>query len=269
MRNIRIDKLSESILDTISAVKDEVKSEKFNYYNYINISFLKRYVYILYGIHELLPKYKENKNLIITLSPLLRMGLCDFISQCYILSAIEPNSDFNNFKVEYEKRVEQVLFSPFAKEINSIEKQKQIGSITIDEYKEKIRNVYSFAKIAFSFFNEDSLEYELKIKNDISPAKMLRIFCENKKFKQYYASYQLYDYYSKMEHFGGLSNMINGIEYKNDKVNTDRLIHTTIIISKGIEFCVQNIESENSDIILKRLETIAFNYLIEPLRKQK
>jgi len=98
---------------------------------------------------------------------------------------------------------------------------------------------------------------------------MLRIFCENKRFKQYYASYQLYDYYSKMEHFGGFSNMINGLEYKNEKENTDRLIHTTIFISKGIEFCIQNIESKNTDIILKKLETIASNYLIEPLKKQQ
>lgn len=267
MRNKKLEKLREVILKTISLTQSEIKRTEFDYYDYISTSFLKRHIYILYGLSELLPKYQQNENLIISISPILRMGIADFITQCYLISATEvkENAEFN--KTEYEKRVEQIFFSPILKEISRIEKERKSRIISEEKYKIDISNAYKVGKIAFSKFDIETSEYELKIKTDISPAKMFRIASQNKFFKKYESAYSLYDYYSKMEHYGGFSNIINSIEHVNEKVNTDRIIHSVVFIIRGIEFSIENLESKNQTRILAELQNIGKSFIEQPLNK--
>lgn len=265
MRDKKLDKLLEVVFKLLTLIKGELKDTKFDYYDYIYMSILKRQLYILFSIYQLIPRYKENSNLIIGLSPLLRMGLCDFISLGYILSSYKSEKLTQADKIEYEKRVEQILFSSLTKEIHKIEKNKAAGIISIEEYKIQISKAHSIAEVAFVHFNTETSEYQLKVKKDISPAKMFRKLSENRDFKKYHAAYDLYDYYSKMEHFGGFSNLINLIDAKDEKINVNRLVHSTVFISKSIELCIISLDLQDKENLFNKLQSIGKDFVDKPL----
>jgi hypothetical protein len=214
----------------------------------------------------LINQYITHDGFLTPLSVVLRTALLDFITQCYLLSA-HPNYSNNESTIEYDIRVQKVWFSALLREIKSIEKQKSANSISKDDYLKQLQILHKNAPLFFKSFDTTSGNYDLVIKNEISTIKMYHSIMENKRFKQYKAAYDLYDFYSKIEHFGVFSNFIIALHKTDKYLHSNRIIHTIIIIFRGIVFSIEQSSYEKKNEVLQALEKLGEEFIKEPLKK--
>lgn len=233
------------------------KKVKFSYYEYLMIVFLERYVYNSLGIKKLIDLYETNPNFILPISIILRGALLDFISQCYLLSGIDNEKEA---QPEYEKRVENLLCSGLLKEIKSIEKRRKEKQITQNEFLQQMNIGYNRYSMYFDEFDKATGIYKLKASKEVSTIKMFRKFMENESFKLYAPAYELYDFYSKIEHIGAFTYDIQKFHTRDYLLHFERVIHSTLFICRGMRFSFIKVEIPQKEKFIEEFDKIGLDF---------
>jgi len=176
----------------------------------INMLFLKRYYYSLVTISQILDRYQEDKFFHFPICMILRTNLLDFLIQCKFICLMRE--DASNI-IEIKRLL--------ADHFNTLQKDK-----------EKFKQNESRLKEIFPEFvdreNGDLMNGELKAYG------IYKYLKNDKEFSKDSSAYEIYDEFSKIEHFGVLT-----IEFQ-DEVNSENIFDRILEAIKYVQIGVQN-----------------------------
>lgn len=184
--------------------------------NYLNTLFLKRYYYSLKTISQIFDRYKEDKFFHFPICLILRTNLLDFLIQCRILILMGENP--NNL---------HGLKSLLADHFSNLRKDKN----KFNEIESKLKELFP------EFINEKSGNL---VDGELSAYKIYSFIKDDPQFKEDSLAYDIYDVFSKIEHFGAISFILQ--DEDNDEMLFDRIVEAIKHVRFGIENSLLNLD---------------------------
>ena len=236
-------KISLEILNDIhlaanSALK-KIESPEFSPLEFITINFLDRFSTNIISLNVLLSKFEENYKLETSIGLLIRTSLYDFMTLAYLMSYVY---DSRKYKTELAENIlyEQIerLFCDHIKfSINYLKIVYEKKILTDKNYKLAIDNIrkdyyFVFKSISGNYYNA---EKDLKQTKTISSKELFNRLITHEIGKSNAAAYDLYNYYSKYEHFGIMTHYLQQQGINNDFRN---IVLSLKFVLNGIGICV-------------------------------
>lgn len=226
-------------------VKDN--SDKFNVYQ----SLFKRYVYCFESLNTLLTDFDNNKIYRAhTIAIILRASLLDYLTTLYLRTFhIEKKAGVKSMKSSYDEEFEKLLSEQLRRILTVQNKDKNSPRYDHEKFCKFMDNIYlNFKKL---FDDSKPLDYDkpvnslrYKMKDDISPGVIrtrLDNFSQNLKGIDYLHVFSLYDIYSKYDHFGVASMMLEEMEINE---MCENMFWSIFHLVDGITFCEQLLKEE-------------------------
>lgn len=225
--------------------------KEFNVYH----SLFRRYIYCLETISLLIidfnKRYTEQSIAIV-----LRASLLDYLTTLYLRTFyVEKKAGIKSLKSSYDEEFDKLLSEQIRRILTVSNKDKSTNAYNHEKFRKSVDTMYKNFTTLFDEtkpldYNkpENSLRY--KRRDDITPAeirKRLDNFSKNLKTIDYLKVFSLYDIYSKYDHFGVMSMLL---EYMDINEVCDNMLWSIFHITDGISFCVDLLKDEvgcNSD----------------------
>ena len=222
-------------------------SEKLNVYH----SIFRRYIYCLETINLLITdfdidkKYRQQSIAII-----LRTSLLDYLTTLYLRTfQLEKKAGVKSQNSSYDKEFDKLLSEQLRRILTVSIKDKNTSAYSHESFCKTVDNM--FKKFRFLFDESKPIDYDkpanslkYKRRDDISPTtirKRLDNFSNNLKGIDYLHVFSLYDIYSKYDHFGIMSILL---EHKDINEVCDNMLWSIFHITDGISFCVDLLKDE-------------------------
>lgn len=211
----------------------------------IYFSLFKRYIYSFESLNLLLLDYDQNKRYREhPISIVLRAGLLDYLITLYLATYQAQKKSDPRFKPIYEKEIDKLVSEQIRRYLNVSEKDKQFVHYNQDDYR---KDVDMFKKMFSRLFNPDipidynkpgkSLRYQQK--EDITTTTIRKRLDEVKNGLEnihYQDVFYLYNLYSKYDHFGTTSMLL---EYSDIEIVITNILGSIFHICEGIGFCIE------------------------------
>lgn len=212
-------------------------------------SLFRRYIYCLDTVNLLITdfnnstKYKEHSIAII-----LRASLLDCLTTLYLRTFhAQKKAGINslNYDIEFDK----LLSEQIRRILTVTPRDKNTPAYNHDVFCKSVDTMYLNFKSLFDDskpidYNNPSDSLKYKKKHDISPLqirKRLDDFSKNLKGIDYLHIFSLYDIYSKYDHFGVMSVLL---EHMDINEVCDNMLWSIFHITDGISFCVDLLKDE-------------------------
>ncbi len=233
------------ILEEGFRIIDENKSN-FNIY----YSLFKRFIYSFESLSLLLKDYDQNKrHREFPISIVLRAGLLDYLIILYLATFQAQKKSNPELTETYEKEIDKLVSEQIRRFINIAEKDKQYKHYNHSDHR---KDVDMFTKLFPDLFDPKipidynkpgkSLRYQQK--DDLTTRvirKWLDKVSDGLKNIHYQDVFYLYDLYSKYDHFGTASMLL---EYTDINTVSANIFGSIFHICEGIGFCTDLMKEE-------------------------
>lgn len=222
-------------------------NDKFNVYQ----SLFKRYIYCFESLNTLLKDFDTDKlHRAHSIAIVLRASLLDYLTTLYLKTYhLEKKAGVKSFKSSYDEEFEKLLSEQVRRLISVSNKDKDTDMYDHASFCGFIDNIQRNFK--FLFDNSKPLDYDkpenslrYKRRDDISPSVIrtrLDSFSKNMNGIDYLHVFTLYDLYSKYDHFGIASMLIEQMDINEVCEN---MFWSIFHLVDGITFCEQLLKEE-------------------------
>ncbi|WP_146171797.1 hypothetical protein [Flavobacterium magnum] len=227
------------ILEEGFKIIDENKSE-FNIYH----SLFKRYIYGFESLNILLKDFDSEKRYREqSISIILRASLLDYLTTLY-LGTFQAEMKFNSeLKVKYDAEIDKLTSEQIRRIISISENDKKtlfynhkVLCQTVDLFKESFSHLFD-PNIPIDY-NKPGKSLRYKSHDDIKSTtirKRLDDVSDQLQNIRYEDVFYLYDVYSKYDHFGTASMLL---EYMDINTVITNFLGATFHIAEGVGFCI-------------------------------
>lgn len=222
-------------------------NKKLNVYH----SIFRRYIYCLESVNLLITdfdndtKYREQ-----TIAIVLRASLLDYLTTLYLRTFhAEKKAGVKSLKSSYDEEFDKLLSEQIRRILTVSSKDKNTSAYNHDSFRNSVDTMYLNFRTLFD--DSKPIDYEkpansLKYKrqDDISSTAIrnrLDHFAKNLKGIDYLHVFSLYDIYSKYDHFGVMSMLL---EHMDINEVCDNMLWSVFHITDGISFCVDLLKDE-------------------------
>lgn len=221
--------------------------QKLNVYH----SIFRRYIYCLDTINLLITDFdSETKYREQSIAIVLRASLLDYLTTLYLKTFhSEKKAGVKSLKSSYDEEFDKLLSEQIRRILTVSPKDKNTSAYNHDRFCNSVNTMYRNFTTLFDqskpidYVNpENSLKY--KRKDDISSneiRKRLDNFSKNLKGIDYLHVFSLYDIYSKYDHFGVMSMLL---EHMDINEVCENMLWSVFHITDGISFCVDLLKDE-------------------------
>lgn len=214
-------------------------------------SLFRRYIYCLDTINLLITDFdKDTKYREHSIAIVLRASLLDYLTTLYLRTFhAEKKAGVKSLKSSYDEEFDKLLSEQIRRILTVSPKDKNTSAYNHESFCKSVDTMYSNFRTLFD--DSKPIDYEkpansLKYKrqDDISSneiRKRLDNFSKNLKGIDYLHVFSLYDIYSKYDHFGVMSMLL---EHMDINEVSDNMLWSVFHITDGISFCVDLLKDE-------------------------
>ena len=236
--------------------------------NQLNVyhSIFKRYIYCLETINILIVDFDvDKKHREQSIAIVLRASLLDYLTTLYLRTYYaEKKAGIKSLKSSYDEEFDKLLSEQIRRILTVSNKDKSTSAYnhesfckSVDTMRKNFSYVFDNSKPIDYDKPENSLKY--KRQDDISPSvirKRLDNYSKNLNGIDYLHVFSLYDIYSKYDHFGVMSMLLEHMDINEVCFN---MLWSVFHITDGISFCVdlmKDVAGSKSDYekILKEID---------------
>jgi hypothetical protein len=208
-----VDKACVAGLRCMDGVPDKVEGDDL----YVILTFLERFVFHLEGIVTLLKPYKRNGRMDASIGILIRVCLLDFMTLTYLTSyAFDDEQALTVGKLygAYLKQIEILLCDHIYNTLKYLKIGKEAGVIPPKDYVQAVTATFENYSRYFTDDKVDLVAPEMKVRHTKfpSPQAIFQRISSHPAVKRFARIYDLYCYYSKYEHLGILSPVLQRVD---------------------------------------------------------
>lgn len=239
----------KTIIEEGFRIIDENKSV-FNIYH----ALFKRYIYSFESLSLLLKDFDNDKRYREhPISIVLRASLLDYLTILYLATFQAEKKLDSKLARNYEQEIDK-LTSEQIRRLMSIPENDKKASLynhsdfcqTVDEFRKKFNHLFD-PNIPIDY-NKPGKSLRYQYQDDIKPGtirKRLDSLANRIENIRYQDAFYLYDLYSKYDHFGTASMLL---EYTHIDTVTKNILGSIFHIAEGIGFCIDLMKEETSCI---------------------
>lgn len=235
----------KKILEEGFKIIEENKSV-FNIYH----SLFRRYIYSLESVNLLLDNFNaDRKYRELSISIILRASLLDYLTTLYLRTYHAEKNLNPNLKSKYDTEIEKLMSEQIRRILTVPEIDKKSSFYNHDDFCKTVDNVRANYSNLFDSsieidYNKPSKSLRYKAQDDITPAiirKRLDSLADRFQGINYLDVFYLYDIYSKYDHFGTMSMLLEHMDI-NDICHN--VLGAIFHIGDGIGFCMDILVDE-------------------------
>jgi hypothetical protein len=224
-------KSSDIFQECLDNLKNPNRNENFE--NYLISLYFIRFRYNFKAISELLSHYEENSYFKIPIYLILRTCLSDILTYFYFLHIINSNSS-NTLQIN--SKISGYLVDHLHRLKNDIVKKVDDGKISKEEFNE----YWTLVKRLFPEFLDSNSEL---IKKEFpSFTKINCILKDNNQLKWITDAYDYYEYLSKFEHIGVLTNELQEFHKIQEDFDDKGIILSFSLLINGLDSLVISLD---------------------------
>jgi len=229
-------------------------------------SLFKRFINCIDSINLLIVGFdNQTKHRNQSIAIILRASLLDYLTTLYLRTfQAEKKAGIKSQKTTYDTEVDKLLSEQIRRVLSISEKDKKTSAYNHERFCKSVDNFHHNFKPLFDNskpidYNKPANSLKFKQKDDISSwiiRERLDSFSNNLKGIDYLHVFNLYNTYSKFDHFG-----LASILFEHMDINEicDNMFWSIFHITDGISFCVDLLKDEtgcqsNFDRMLKEID---------------
>lgn len=215
-------------------------------------SLFKRYIYCLDTINLLIADFNfELKHREQSIAIVLRASLLDYLTTLYLRTYYaEKKAEVKSLKSTYDVELDKLLSDQLKRILTVSKKNKQTSAYNHESFCKTVDNIYNNFKSLFDEsipidYENPSKSLKYSSRNDEITNSEIRVrldnFSKNLKGIDYLHVFSLYDIYSKYDHFGVMSMLLENMDINEVCEN---MLWSIFHITDGISFCVDLLRDE-------------------------